>query len=132
MNFLRKFMYGRYGSYGMDALNLFLMAVYFLLYLVSLLFRIHLPAILDFLVAGLFLFRVLSRNIPRRQAENAKFLSITAPLRSWWRTRRMIHTDKEHRYFKCPNCGQHLRVPRGQGKIKVTCRACGTSFETNS
>ncbi len=132
MNFLRKFMYGRYGSYGMDAVNLFLMAVYFLLYLVSLLFHIHLPAVLDLLVAALFLFRLLSRNIPRRQAENTKFLSLVSPIRSWWRTRRLIHTDKDHRYFKCPSCGQHLRVPRGQGKIKVTCRACGTSFETNS
>lgn len=132
MNFLRKFMYGRYAGYGMDALNKFLLVLYLLLYLLSLLLRSSIPSILGFLVVVYLFFRLLSRNIPKRQGENAKFLSLTAPIRGWWHTRRMIHTDKEHRYLKCPNCGQHLRVPRGQGKIKVTCRACGTSFETNS
>ena len=41
-------------------------------------------------------------------------------------------TDEAHKYFKCPVCGQHLRVPRGAGKIRVTCRVCGAQFEENS
>jgi len=48
------------------------------------------------------------------------------------RLRRTIHRDKEHCYFKCPNCGQQLRVPRGKGKITVTCRSCGAVFEEKS
>ena len=43
-----------------------------------------------------------------------------------------VFRDKEHRYFRCPNCGQYLRVPRGKGKINVTCRNCGASFEEKS
>ena len=78
------------------------------------------------------LFRLLSRNISRRRAENAKFLQLTGPVIRWLRLQRTIHRDKEHRYFKCPNCGQYLRVPRGKGKITVNCRNCGASFEERS
>ena len=51
------------------------------------------------------------------------------PAIRWFKLRRTIHRDKEHRYFKCPNCGQQLRVPRGKGKITINCRNCGVSFE---
>ena len=75
------------------------------------------------------LFRLLSRNIPRRRAENLRFMRAAGPIMSWLRLRRNIRRDKEHVYFKCPSCGQQLRVPRGKGKITVTCRACGASFQ---
>ena len=78
------------------------------------------------------LFRLLSRNAPRRRAENAKFLKLIGPLQRWFHLRRTIYRDKEHCYFKCPHCGQQLRVPRGKGKITVTCRSCGASFEEKS
>ena len=57
---------------------------------------------------------------------------IPRPRPERFRLRRTIHRDKDHRYFKCPNCGQQLRVPRGKGKITVTCRNCGVSFEEKS
>ena len=78
------------------------------------------------------LFRMFSRRIDRRRAENARFLALAGPAIRWLRMRRTIHRDKEHRYFKCPNCGQYLRVPRGKGKITVNCRNCGASFEERS
>ena len=108
MNFLRKLMYGRYGS---DHLS------FFLLFLAVLLWD---------------LFRMFSRRIDRRRAENARFLALFGPFIRWFKMRRTIHRDKEHRYFKCPNCGQYLRVPRGKGKITVNCRNCGASFEERS
>ncbi len=37
--------------------------------------------------------------------------------------------DREHRYFNCPKCGQSVRVPKGAGKIRVTCPKCGEQFE---
>lgn len=37
--------------------------------------------------------------------------------------------DREHKYFRCPNCGQMLRVPKGKGKISISCRNCGTTFQ---
>ena len=128
-NAIQKFMYGRYGN---DPLNLFLMGLYLLFYLVSLFTRLGL-----FYLAGLAplawaLFRLLSHNTERRRAENARFLHAVNPLLSWLRLRRTIHRDKEHFYFKCPNCGQQLRVPRGRGNIPVTCRSCGASFQEKS
>ena len=59
-------------------------------------------------------------------------MRLAAPVLSWLRLRRAIRRDKEHVYFKCPSCGQQLRVPRGRGRITVTCRACGASFQEKS
>ncbi len=78
------------------------------------------------------MFRLLSRNLDRRRAENTKFMEFAGPAVRWLRLQRTIRRDKEHRYFKCPNCGQQLRVPRGKGRITVTCRGCGASFQENS
>ena len=48
------------------------------------------------------------------------------------RTFRTRMKDREHRYFKCPSCGQQMRVPRGKGRITVHCRSCGATFEEKS
>ena len=129
MNYLRKLMYGRYGS---DHLSFFLLILYLALMLAA-----NLPFLgwLSWLALAVLvwdLFRMFSRRFDRRRAENARFLALVGPVVRWFRMRRTIHRDKEHRYFKCPNCGQCLRVPRGKGKINVTCRNCGASFEEKS
>lgn len=123
---LQRMMYGRYGY---DQLSWFLLILYLALYVLTLLTRLNLFYILG--TVGIFfaLFRIFSRNIPRRRAENAKFLQVAGPLIRWWKLHSSMRKDKDHRYFKCPNCGQQLRVPRGKGKINVTCRNCGVSFE---
>lgn len=128
-NAIQRFMYGRYGN---DQLNLFLMGLYLLLYLVYLFTRFDLCYIVGFALLAWSLFRLLSHNIERRRIENTRFLRSVNPLLSWLRLRRTIRRDKEHVYFKCPNCGQQLRVPRGRGNITVTCRSCGASFQEKS
>ena len=129
MRFLQRFMYGRYGS---DQLNLFLLVVYLLCWFLSLFARLWILRYVGLVAILLALFRILSRNLDRRRAENAKFLKLVRPVTQWIALRRTIHRDKEHCYFKCPNCGQRLRVPRGKGKITVTCRACGNTFQEKS
>ena len=128
-NAIQRFMYGRYGN---DQLNLFLIGVYLLLYLVYMFTRWEAVYWVSFVLLLGALFRLLSRNIERRRTENAKFMRAAGPVISWLRLRRNMHRDKEHVYFKCPSCGQPLRVPRGRGKITVTCRSCGASFEEKS
>ena len=128
-NALQRFMYGRYGN---DQLNLFLIVLYLVLYLLFLFTRLELFYWVSFVLILYSLFRLLSRNIPRRQAENARFMKVASPVLGWFRLQRTIRRDKEHRYFKCPNCGQQLRVPRGKGIITVTCRSCGASFQEKS
>ncbi len=128
-NALHRFMDGRYGN---DQLNLSLIVFYLLLYLLFALtgFEPLYWACLVFVFVSLF--RLLSRNIAARRRENAQFMRFAGPVLQWFRLQRTIHRDKDHRYFKCPNCGQQLRVPRGKGKITVTCRSCGASFQENS
>ena len=128
-NAIQRFMYGRYGN---DQLNLFLAVVYLLLYLVFMFTRLELLYVISFVLLGAVLLRMLSRNIERRRMENARFMRAAGPVLSWLRLRRTIRRDKEHVYFKCPSCGQRLRVPRGKGQITVTCRACGASFQEKS
>ena len=128
-NAIQRFMYGRYGN---DQLNLFLMGLYLLFYLISLFVRFKLFYLAGFVLLAWALFRMLSHNIERRRSENLRFLRAANPILSWLRLRRTIRRDKEHVYFKCPSCGQHLRVPRGRGNITVTCRSCGASFQEKS
>lgn len=127
--YLSRFMVGRY---GMDQLNVFLVVTYFVLYLVFLVTRLW---VLDWAVMVLLLvalFRMLSRDIVRRQAENTRFLQIARPIQRNFHTFRTRMKDREHRYFKCPSCGQQMRVPRGKGRITVHCRTCGATFEEKS
>lgn len=126
---LQRFMYGRYGY---DQLNWFLLVLYLVLYFLSLLTRIGLFSAIGTVVILLALFRVFSRNLPKRRAENAKFMQAAGPAIRWWKLRKTMAQDKDHRYFKCPNCGQQLRVPKGKGKLNITCRNCGVSFEKNT
>lgn len=129
MNWLQRVMYGRH---GVDQLSLFLMAVYMGFYALSGLLGAPALQWLGLVCLGLAVYRTLSRDHIKRQAENGKFVSLLRPLFQWARHRRMIHRDKDHRYFKCPNCGQQLRAPKGKGRIHVTCRSCGVSFEENT
>ena len=128
-NAIQRFMYGRYGN---DPLNMFLMGLYLLVYLVFIFVRVEPLYWISFALLLITLFRLLSRNIERRRMENAKFMKAAGPVISWLHMRRDMRRDKEHVYFKCPSCGQRLRVPRGKGQITVTCRSCGASFQEKS
>ena len=128
-NALQRFMYGRYGN---DQLNMVLVLLSLALYLVFAVTSWTFLYAVSFMLMALALFRCLSRNYDRRRAENGKFLSLVQPVTRWYRLRRTIRRDKDHCYFKCPNCGQQLRVPRGKGRITVTCRGCGASFQEKS
>lgn len=126
MRFIQRFMYGRYGA---DQLSFFLLALYLVLYLVSVFLHSSLCYALAMVALVLALYRIISRRPDRRRAENAKFLALAGPAVRWSKLRLTMLRDREHRYFRCPNCGQRLRAPRGKGKITVNCRNCGVSFE---
>ena len=128
-NALQRFMYGRYGN---DQLNLFLMGIYLFLFFLAALTDAGLFSLLGEILLLLALFRMLSRNLAKRSEENRKFMTKATQALHWLRLRRNMLKDKEHRYFRCPNCSQQLRVPRGKGKITVTCRSCGASFQEKS
>lgn len=129
-NFIQRLMYGRYGT---DQLNLFLLVVFFLLWLAQAFVRNQIAAAVlswvSLLLAAAMIFRIMSRNYSRRRAENDAFLKVFGPVIHWFKRKRNQARDKDHVYFKCPTCSQTLRVPRGKGKISITCRNCGTVFQ---
>lgn len=126
MNWVQRLMYGRYGS---DQLGIALLAVYLLLSLLSRLAQSSLLSLLAVVCVLLAFYRMFSRQIEKRRRENAKFLDLVRPIVHRYNVKKCRRNDKEHCYFKCPNCGQQLRVPKGKGKIQITCRSCGASFE---
>ena len=70
------------------------------------------------------LFRMFSRNLEKRRAENAKFMQWWGPKQSALRGAKARRADKEHKYVKC-SCGTYCRVPRSVGTVELTCPKCG-------
>ena len=124
-NALYRFMYGRN---GVDALSWALVVLEVVLSLLS--FFIHVRGVSQalYFVSTVLMFvvllRIFSRNLARRQAENAKFLTWWTPKANAIRGARARRADKAHKYVRC-SCGAYCRVPRGVGKIELTCPKCG-------
>ncbi len=126
MDFLRRMLTGRYGN---DALNKTLVTLGILLLFVEWITRWKWISLFILLLLGVSYFRMLSRNIPARYAENQKFIQWFGPALQKLRNATARFADrKTHKYYKCPNCRQRLRVPKGRGKINITCPHCHTQF----
>lgn len=73
--------------------------------------------------------RGLSRDTARRQRENQRFLLRCRKIVQWFRLQQeRFRCRKEYAFFRCPGCRSLVRVPRGKGHIRITCRRCGFSF----
>ena len=108
---LRNFMAGRYGT---ARLNMAILSVGLAASLLSMIFKFAPVNLVLFLLSyGMMfwaIFRTLSRQTYKRYQENRKFLQLMGRIK-----------DRDHRYFDCPKCRQTVRVPRGKGKISITC-----------
>lgn len=117
-NWLRRLMAGRYGH---DKLNSAILWTGVVIVIVALFVPPSIADLLMHLVAyalmGISLFRTFSRNTYKRYRENRKFLMLVDRLK-----------DRDHRYFECPRCRQPVRVPRGKGKIAISCPKCKEKF----
>ena len=129
-NSLYRFMAGRYGT---DSLNNFLLFAAIAVMLINMLtLRSPFVNLLADALIFLSLFRTLSRNIWKRQKENIKYMELTRPVRSRFSLIKKNASDQEHKYFSCPHCHQTVRVPRGHGKIEITCPRCKSTIERKS
>lgn len=120
------------GRYGFDQLNAFLLILYLVLIIVERIIGLPVFYWIALVFILISLLRSMSRDMDRRRAENQKFLQILQPIRRFFRDTRTRMKDRNHRYFRCPCCGQQMRVPRGKGRITVHCRSCGATFEEKS
>ena len=119
---LQRFMMGRYGT---DKLNMWILGAGLILCLLSVFIPIALVDLVltacSYALMGWAIFRTLSRNTYKRYRENRRFLMILDRLK-----------DRDHKYFDCPKCRQPVRVPRGKGKIMITCPKCKEKFQRKS
>lgn len=127
---LQRFMWGRYGY---DDLGRFLMVSAIVCMVLSLFPRGY----VFYMIAGAAMFyayfRMFSRNISKRSAENQWFLNKTMKVRALLgKKKREMGQMKQYHIYKCPKCRQKIRVPRGRGRIAITCRKCGTEFVKKS
>lgn len=124
-SWFQRFMSGRY---GFDRFCGFLSFCSLLLVVLGALFS---PLLywLGLITLGYCYFRMLSRNTRKRYQENLKYLALESKVTGWFGTHRArFRQRKQYHYYRCPQCGQQLRVPRGRGKISITCPKCGTQF----
>ena len=127
---LEEFMQGRYGA---DEFSRFIMAVTLVLLILNMFTRIPLLYLLALVLLGYGYFRMFSRNIYKRSHENQLFLGKTAKIRSWFfHKKSMMLQRKTHHIYRCPGCKQKIRIPRGKGRIEITCPKCHTTFIKNS
>ena len=105
------------GCYGVDQLSVAILIVDLVLCTVGIFTRVSWISLLSYIPMGIVLFRMLSRNKYQRNRENRRFLQILDRIK-----------DRRNRYFRCPKCRQMVRVPRGKGKVAITCPRCGERF----
>ena len=125
-----KFMRFMTGRYGTDQLNRAMSVVSLVLIVLNLFVRSTLLWLLAVVLLVLTYVRTFSRRPERRRAENERYLRAT------WRFREAFRNLKDrwsmrrdYAFFRCPSCRAMLRVPRGKGKVRITCRKCGNAFE---
>ena len=114
----RRFMAGRYGT---DKLNMTILVTALVVCIISGFLRFPLVnLVLTAVSYGLMIWaicRSLSRDTYKRYQENRKYLQFLDRIR-----------DRDHRYYCCPRCRQSVRVPKGKGKIAITCPRCKEKF----
>jgi len=117
------------GRYGPDHLGVAMIVFSLVLSLFNTIIGFAPIMYVSYVVLAFSLFRMLSRNIPRRRLENDRFI------RYWWPVRTRAHRAlanikhrKTFRFLKCPSCSNTLRVPKGRGRLQITCPKCGERF----
>ena len=123
---IQQFMYGRNGFDDLAKLSIILSLIMFLIYGFWPQEQPIVKLILSFITWSLMIygyFRIFSKKVNKRVSENKKYLGMININKSRWKQR------KTHRFYRCPKCKTWLRVPKGRGKITITCVKCSTKFD---
>ena len=118
------------GRYGADQMGQMLSAVSMVFLIISLFSRNQAWFLLAVIGIVYNYFRMFSKNISKRYAENQKYLGYTQKIRSrFTREKNMMEQRKTHHIYTCPGCGQKIRIPRGKGqKEEIECPKCHEKF----
>lgn len=123
---MQRFMAGRYGN---DQLNQFIFIVAIISMVLEITTRQSLFYTLILVLLILAYVRVFSRNINKRYEENMKFLQKKDAILNKFRKQKYYAAQRRNFHiYTCPQCKQKIRIPKGKGKISITCPKCRTSF----
>ena len=123
---MQRFMAGRYGN---DQLNQFIFIVAIISMVLEIITRQSLFYTLTLVLLILAYVRVFSRNINKRYEENMNFLQKKDAILNKFRKQKYYAAQRRNYHiYTCPQCKQKIRIPKGKGKISITCPKCRTSF----
>ena len=126
-NWFRNFMAGRYGP---DQLGIATLVAACVFSIAAQAARSTALYVVAYAMLFLTIFRILSHNMERRRRENDKFVRFWWPIRYKFKVLgEKLKGRRDFRFFRCPACGNMLRVPKGKGKVRITCPKCGERFE---
>jgi len=119
-----------YGRYGQDELSLALLVAGIVLNLLAVLPHAQALGFVSIVLIAAALYRCFSRNIYRRRQEREQYLKIMERPRKFWRIQyRRFRERKTYVYYRCKQCGTYNRIPRGHGRILITCPKCHNQFQ---
>lgn len=127
---MQGFMAGRYGT---DQLSKLILWISLACLAVSMFTRLNVFYILGLVLLIYTYYRMFSRNVAKRYAENQEYLNWRYGF-AVRRNKRKVHWEqrKIYRFYKCPQCRQKVRVPKGKGKVAITCPKCRMEFVRKS
>lgn len=120
------FMQGRYGA---DLLNQVIMVVCIITLFLDIFIQGNILHWIGLILWVIALYRMFSKNIYKRYQENEKFKQVIAPITRMKTLQQKRRQDPTHKYYRCPSCHQIVRLPKGHGKVIVTCPKCQKQFE---
>lgn len=126
MNQIRRFMYGRY---GFDQYSSTLVFISLILSVIATFTRFTPLFFISYVPLVYAIYRILSKNIAKRSHENLVFFNLVTSIRNKFKNFKLVLVGtKTHKYYRCDRCKQIIRVPRGKGKISITCPKCKAEF----
>ena len=121
------------GRYGQDELGKFILSLALILLIINLFVKTAALSAAALVLIIYSYYRIFSRDVRARYAENKKFLTSLDPLRrKFFSSKNKYDNRKVYKYIKCPKCKFEMKVPKNKGKIRVTCKKCGEKFITKS
>ncbi len=128
MRKLQNFMGGRYGQ---DELSVFIDILALIIIVINIFVRTPILSVISLALLIWSLFRAFSKKACNRQKELVIYQKISGKPKAFFKTIKLNITDKSRKYYMC-GCGAILRVPRGRGKIEVTCPKCHKTYSKRS
>ncbi len=123
---IRRYMQGRY---GMDELSKFLMVISVVMIVLASLTRNSMVNLVSFIIIGFVYYRMFSKNFYKCSLQNQKYLKLRNRLMGNWKNQISYFKQRKiYSFYNCPECSQKVRIPKGKGKVQITCPKCKAEF----